>query len=286
MLDPTSTSQTHRIVVIDDSPTVLRVMESILTQHGYAAYCTDDGAQAVELVREVTPDLIFVDFAMPRVNGFEVCQRLGEHPDLEAIPIVIMSTKGDPIGDRFVREMGIVDHITKPFAPEALVALVEHCLHRARHPRPQLKDTDSALAEHSLAEHFATLTGLSAEELASALKTALGQTDWVEEARRLLQRAEGAPALAGDIAQCGLSEVLQTLGMQRQSGRFTVRSRNTEIGAWFLEGSVRLVTGVGIPEEHRLGAILVRRGDVEAEQIQRALARNEGRRLGAIALDE
>lgn len=278
-----------RIVVVDDSSTVLRVMESILRQHGYKAHSTDDGANAVDLVREVMPELIFVDFAMPGVNGFEVCQRLGEHPDLESIPIVIMSTRGDPIGDRFVREMGIVDHITKPFAPEALIALVEHCLHRAKHSRPSRRreGSDSVPAEHTLAEHLGSVAGVEPEKLRDALRSVLENPQWVEEARRLLQLAEGSPALSGDIAQCGLSEVLQMLGLQRQTGRFTVRSRNVEIVAWFRSGSVRLVTGTGIEEEHMLGSILVRQGRLSQEQLSTLLDRRktEGRRFGASAIN-
>ncbi len=284
-----SSAKANRVVVVDDSSTVLRVMESILRQHGYEAHSTDDGSNAVDLVREVMPDLIFVDFAMPGVNGFEVCQRLGEHPDLESIPIVIMSTKGDPIGDRFVREMGIVDHITKPFAPEALIALVEHCLNRAKLPRPTRRRevVDTSLAEQLLAKHLGTLAGVEPEKLREALRSVINDPEWVEEARRLLQLADGTPALAGDIAQCGLSEVLQMIGLQRQTGRFTVRSRNVEIIAWFRMGSVRLVTGTGIEEEHMLGSILVRQGRLSADQLGTLLKqrKTEGRRFGASAIE-
>ncbi|MEM6733803.1 MAG: DUF4388 domain-containing protein, partial [Myxococcota bacterium] len=247
-----------------DSSTVLRVVEGVLTQNGYETFCTDDGALAADLAREVTPDIIFVDFAMPGVNGFEVCRRLGQHPELESIPIVIMSTRGDPIGERFVREMGIIDHITKPFAPEALLALVEHTLHRARFPRRvRHGEAQTPPSSQSLAMHFARALGDGEDDISVA--QALNDPEWLQEARELLMRTPGAPALVGDIGQVGLSEVLQMFGLQRQTGRFRVRGRAMEIEAWFGEGAVRLVTGRGIPEEHMLGAILVRRGELSKE---------------------
>ena len=121
-----------KLLVVDDSATVLRVMEAVLTEAGYDVVCLDGAGEVLETARREAPDLVFVDFAMPGVNGFGVCQALGVDPEVDSIPIVLMSTRGDPVGERFVREMGIVDHITKPFAPEALLALVQHILRKAR----------------------------------------------------------------------------------------------------------------------------------------------------------
>src|SRR5687768_10008697 len=90
-----------KILVVDDSATVLRVMEFVLAQAGYEVRCVDSGKEALEHAKRERPELIFVDFGMPEMNGFEVCQKLGEDSELETIPIVVMSTRGDVIGDRF-----------------------------------------------------------------------------------------------------------------------------------------------------------------------------------------
>ncbi|MEL6341008.1 MAG: response regulator [Myxococcota bacterium] len=268
-----------RVVVIDDSQTVLRVVDDVLSRQGYETWCTDSGADAVSLVRQVRPDLIFVDFAMPTVNGFEVCRQLGEHSDTDAIPIVIMSTRGDPVSARFVREMGIVDHISKPFAPEALLALVEHVLHRSRAPRRETTRDDPQRREQR-----------AQREVAEVLQTPLSET-WLPDEHvlrlsRAVQKLRAAPALSGDLAQCGLAEVFQMLGLQRQTGRLGVRSDDTEIEAWYRGGSIRLVTGIGIAEEHRLGAILVRRGSMNSTELSSLIESHpdEHRRLGARAI--
>lgn len=288
-LNPTPQPQPGRIVVIDDSASVLRVVERVLSQHGFEVWSANDGSRAVELVREAKPEIILVDFAMPGVNGFDVCRMLGEHDDLEAIPIVIMSTRGDPVGERFVREMGIVDHIRKPFAPEALVALIEHALTRARRPKPRwsLARADrSPRALEALAEQLATVAGVDVAPLAQALAQAGSDSAWVDKVRHWLSGLDGAPAFSGDLSQCGLAEIFQMIGLQRQTGCLTVRSYGTEVEAWFGEGLVRLVTGVGIPEEHMLGTLLVRRGYLTTEQLHEVLStrHNARRRFGAHAV--
>lgn len=117
-----------RVLVIDDSHIVLRVVEGILSKAGYTVHCLDNGVNVVDNAVRFQPELVLCDFAMPDTNGFDVCRAFGEHALLEGVPIVIMSTKGDPVVDKFVRTMGVVDHITKPFAPAALLAVVEHRL--------------------------------------------------------------------------------------------------------------------------------------------------------------
>ena len=87
------------IMVIDDSPTVLRVVDAVLSQAGFAVVCLEGGTDAVAVAQRAKPDLIFVDFAMPDMSGYAVCQALGLKPDLESIPIVLMNTRGDPVGD-------------------------------------------------------------------------------------------------------------------------------------------------------------------------------------------
>src|SRR5678809_1040768 len=63
---------------------------------------------------------------MPRMNGYQFCRELTADKSLKDIPVILMSAKGDQVGERFVKVMGIVDYITKPFSPEAITAVVQH----------------------------------------------------------------------------------------------------------------------------------------------------------------
>src|SRR5678809_644035 len=65
---------------------------------------------------------------MPRMNGYQFCRELTADAKLRDIPVILMSAKGDQVGERFVKVMGIVDYITKPFSPEAITAVVQHAI--------------------------------------------------------------------------------------------------------------------------------------------------------------
>jgi CheY-like chemotaxis protein len=116
------------VLVIDDSPTITKVVQLVLTKAGYQVQTAVDGEAGLEAVRAQRPNLILLDFVMPRMNGYQFCRELVADPKLRDIPVVLMSAKGDQVGERFVKVMGIVDYITKPFSPEAITAVVQHTI--------------------------------------------------------------------------------------------------------------------------------------------------------------
>jgi len=122
------------VLVIDDSPTIRKVVQLMLTKAGFGVETAPDGEAGLEHARQGTPDLILLDFVMPRMNGYQFCREMSADKGLEDIPVVLMSAKGDQVGERFVKVMGIVDYITKPFSPEAITAVVQHTIAKyARH---------------------------------------------------------------------------------------------------------------------------------------------------------
>jgi CheY-like chemotaxis protein len=115
-----------RVLVIDDSPTIVRVVQLVLTKAGFTVEAAADGEAGLAAARAHRPDLILLDFVMPKMNGYQVCRELAADAGLRDVPVVLMSAKGDQVGERFVKVMGIVDYITKPFSPEAITAVVQH----------------------------------------------------------------------------------------------------------------------------------------------------------------
>jgi CheY-like chemotaxis protein len=116
------------VLVIDDSPTITKVVQLVLTKAGYQVQTAADGEQGLQAVRAQRPNLILLDFVMPRMNGYQFCRELTADAKLRDIPVILMSAKGDQVGERFVKVMGIVDYITKPFSPEAITAVVQHTI--------------------------------------------------------------------------------------------------------------------------------------------------------------
>ncbi|HEY3253152.1 MAG TPA: DUF4388 domain-containing protein [Polyangiaceae bacterium] len=117
-----------RILVVDDSPTIRKVVGSILEARSYQPLLAGDGQEALELLGTEVVDLVLLDFVMPRMNGYQFCRELRADPNLKNLPVVLMSAKGDKIRGQFVQQTGAIDAITKPFDARGLIAVVEGAL--------------------------------------------------------------------------------------------------------------------------------------------------------------
>jgi CheY-like chemotaxis protein len=137
-----------RVLVVDDSATVRKIVRLVLEEGGYEVRDAADGQQALELLQREVFDLALVDFVMPRLNGYQLAQAVRSIAQLRALPLVLMSARADQIGERFMRQTRAVDAITKPFSPEALLAVVAHAMGR----RPSL-EPEPTLVREELQSH-------------------------------------------------------------------------------------------------------------------------------------
>ena len=116
------------VLVADDSPTILTLLELALTREGYEPVTASNGAEALERIREHRPRLVILDAVMPQGYGYEVCRTLRDDPELEK-PYVIMLTAGGRDTDRERAEAaGVDEFMTKPFSPSQLRARVREIL--------------------------------------------------------------------------------------------------------------------------------------------------------------
>jgi DNA-binding response OmpR family regulator len=95
---------------------------------GYDVVPTSNGEDALELVHQEKPDLILLDVRMPRMSGYEVCKRIKAEDDTRHIPVVFLSAKGQEAEVQTGYEMGAVDYILKPFAPDSLLDRLDNIL--------------------------------------------------------------------------------------------------------------------------------------------------------------
>jgi DNA-binding response OmpR family regulator len=140
-----------RVLVVDDSPTIRRVVATILERRSFEPIVAEDGQDALEKLDDAKVDLILLDFVMPRMNGYQFCRELRSRPQHKALPIVLMSAKGDKIRGQFVQQTGAVDAITKPFDARGLVAVIEGALkkHEEGRSRP-VPDVETMPEEDAL----------------------------------------------------------------------------------------------------------------------------------------
>ncbi len=161
------------VLVIDDSPTILKVVQLVLTKAGFTVATAPDGEAGVTSARDSKPDMILLDFVMPRMNGYQVCRALAGDGELKDIPVVLMSAKGDQVGERFVKVMGIVDYITKPFSPEAITAVVQHTI--GKYAKRRAGDHTQPLIQGSNEITQSGVDAAAAREAEEARKRILGE---------------------------------------------------------------------------------------------------------------
>jgi twitching motility two-component system response regulator PilH len=116
------------VLIVDDSPTELHVMQKALQRHGYRTAAAADGAEGVRMAREMNPDLIFMDVVMPGMNGYQATRTLVNDPKTRAIPIIMVTSKGQETDKIWGLRQGAVDYMVKPVSPDQLVAKAQAAL--------------------------------------------------------------------------------------------------------------------------------------------------------------
>ncbi|MEQ9358310.1 sensor histidine kinase [Coleofasciculus chthonoplastes] len=116
------------ILIVDDTPDSLRLLEAALTRYGYEVRSTVNGGMALTAAKAVAPDLILLDIKMPDMNGYDVCSALKASPVTRDIPIIFISALDEVFDKVKAFALGGADYITKPFQFEEVLARVDHQL--------------------------------------------------------------------------------------------------------------------------------------------------------------
>ena len=117
-----------RILVVEDEPMVAEVVERYLHREGYDVEVVQDGREALTAVERRSPDLIVLDIMLPGVDGIEICRHVRAR---SAVPIIMLTARGDEVDRLLGLGLGADDYIVKPFSPRELVARVKAVLRRA-----------------------------------------------------------------------------------------------------------------------------------------------------------
>ncbi len=118
----------RKILLVDDSNTVLLMERMVLSKNSYDVVTARDGQEGVEKALNEKPDLILLDVVMPRMDGFEACRRIRSHDATRAIPVIMVTTRGELDSVELGYESGCNDYITKPINGLELLAKVKNCL--------------------------------------------------------------------------------------------------------------------------------------------------------------
>jgi two-component system phosphate regulon response regulator PhoB len=134
----------EKIVVIEDEADILEVIEYNLAREGYRILTSRDGEEGLALAKREAPSLVLLDLMLPTLDGIEVCRLLKSDPVTSAIPVIMVTAKGEESDAVLGLGLGADDYVKKPFSPKELVARVKAVLRRGpvrdeRRPRERIE---------------------------------------------------------------------------------------------------------------------------------------------------
>lgn len=125
---PTGSPQSKKILVVDDDPALLQMIERILSEVGEVK-CASDGLDALRVIQSgFAPDIVVTDVMMPRMDGLKLCQQIKKMPETADVPVIILTAKGHPKDVVAGINAGVRHYVTKPFKTAELVAKVKKTL--------------------------------------------------------------------------------------------------------------------------------------------------------------
>ena len=139
------------VLVADDSPETLGMLNEALEQAGYMVLIALEGRQALTIAEKITPDIILLDAIMPKLDGFETCRQLKANPQLAEVPVIFMTGLSDTESVVKALDCGAVDYLNKPVNPDELIARMR--VHRSN----ASKATSARSALDSTGQHLFTI---------------------------------------------------------------------------------------------------------------------------------
>jgi CheY-like chemotaxis protein len=239
------------ILVVDDSPTICKLVELSLTKAGFRVETARTGEGGIEAAQAHPPDLILLDFLLPDLKGDDVCRAISANMRLENVPVIIMSAKGEDIGECFAAMPNVMNIISKPFSPEALLAVVCHTLEKVG---KKTASPEAKVGSDSRIDIAALIPGETKDE---------------SPAREAI---DFGAALAGDLAVVSIADVLLLLQDRGYTGSVGLAHGRARMDIYLGQGRVDFAGAQGVADEFLLGRFLVSGGHLAQETLAQVIA--------------
>jgi len=159
-----------KILVVDDEPDALELIEYNLKAAGYDVVTASDGEEALKRARNSHPSLVILDLMLPEVDGLEVCKTLRREPSTATIPIIMLTAKAGEIDRVLGLELGADDYVTKPFSPRELVLRVKALLRRRAPTEPEPENLEFSDLKIDVPRHEVLVEGHPVDLTATEFK--------------------------------------------------------------------------------------------------------------------
>jgi DNA-binding response OmpR family regulator len=153
----------NRILVVEDDKNIAKLIQYNIEKTGFFCTITADGNAALNIIEKEKVDAIILDIMLPGIDGLEVCRRIKKDPKKAAIPIIMLTAKGEEV-DRIVGfELGADDYVVKPFSPRELILRIKAVLKRGtvREEKPDILQVGKLIID--ISKHMVTISGKEIE---------------------------------------------------------------------------------------------------------------------------
>ena len=171
---PVNEPRGDRILVVDDDPSILETLTTMLRFKGYATHIAANGRKALEAVKEFDPDLVLLDIMLPDIDGYEICRRVKSDPETQDIPILIVSARTRREEIVSLLELGANDYITKPFFLDEVIARVRTNLEAKKYRDRVREEADQLAAMLQISQ--AVTSSLALSEVLGTIVNTLTET--------------------------------------------------------------------------------------------------------------
>jgi DNA-binding response OmpR family regulator len=283
----------EKILVVDDCETIREIVGDILREAGFKPFLAPDGATGIEMAQSKTPDLVLLDFIMPKMNGLRFCQVMRGIENLKNVPVILMSVKAGSIGEKFMQLVDVVDTISKPFTPEALLAVINHRLgeqpkEKTVLPAPQeplqepvispeeeSRKAITAIRAKIAAALEARLEGAEAagmkEKLGTICEEALDES-LLKEVSGLFGKVNplaGIAAFAGSATAISVGDIVQLISQSNRSGMLELCEGSKRAAVYLKDGRISFARFWGGSEEFLLGRYLLKEELITRDMLER-----------------
>jgi CheY-like chemotaxis protein len=238
------------ILVVDDSPTICKLVELSLTKAGFRVETSRTGEGGIEAAQAHPPDLILLDFLLPDLKGDDVCRAISANITLAQVPVIVMSAKGEDIGECFAVMSNVKNIISKPFSPEALLAVVSHTLEKVGN-KPA--STGAKAGSDSRIDIASLIPGEAKDDSSGR------------------EPPEFGAALAGDLAIVSIADVLLLLQDRGYTGSVNLSHGRARMDIYLGQGRVDFAGAQGVADEFLLGRFLVSGAHLSQETLAKVL---------------
>ncbi len=118
----------HKLLLADDSITIQKVVELILAEEDFEIKSTNNGEEALAIISSFRPDIVLADIEMPKMNGYQLCEKIKQDPSLSSIPVILLTGAFEPIDEELAKHVKADDFIVKPFESQELISKINATL--------------------------------------------------------------------------------------------------------------------------------------------------------------